>query len=205
MTKNNFNTVMEAVERLLSADGFAVSKRGVFTRQTFGDWYAWIGITGNSFMLSPIVGVFNRELIDIAARAFEILGRKRDIQFDGPPLIMANLESLAPSNTSCSQDAEWHYVGVALTEEAATELVACLRKHAYPFCESHTSLDSIVDAAKSGMGGFSLPSFLPIILTKLGLSNELNAYVDNRIMKVGDAKLAQEYLDYVKTVIEIAS
>ena len=195
---------MAVIEQGLVGDGFTRSRTSVFVKDIVDGWCAWIGITGNTFMLSPVVGTFSRELTAIRAKALDTIGKKRNReQSDGPPLIMANLEKIAAKDSRCSKNAPWHYSGMPLGEDAAEGLLFCLREHAYPFFQAHISLLSIVEAMKRGMGGMALPNYLPIILIKLRLLDDLSSYVDRRVLSAKDEVQGLEYRKYVDALLKM--
>ena len=57
--------VLDDIASALSEDGFERRSSVVFAKPTVGPWRAWIGITGDSYTLDPMVGVLSEELIDI--------------------------------------------------------------------------------------------------------------------------------------------
>ncbi len=150
-----------------------------------------------------MVGVFSEELIDIRIRAFELMGRKLDRRQDGPPLIMTTLEQLAADCAACSERAPWHFNESLLTVDVAGDLVGCLRRYAFPFFQTHVSLQSMMDAWKDGMGGYALPSYVPIIFVKLGRLDDLATYVELRVQKSPDESHANEYREYVQVLIKM--
>ena len=114
------------------------------------------------------------------------MGKKVDRRQDGPPLIMTTLEQLAADCAACSEKAPWHFDENLLKADVAGDLVGCLRRYAFPFFQTHVSLQSMMDAWKDGMGSYALPNYVPIIFIKLGRLDDLATYVELRAQKSPD-------------------
>jgi len=198
--------IWDALACELAKDGYAQPGfPGIFVKPITGSWRAWISVGGRSVELTPLIGVFDEELFDIRMRALETLGRTFPRRQDGPPLIMPTLERLAANCPACSTDAPWRFSGEILKTSVADDLVACLRKHAYPFLQAHASLPAVFDAWKNKMGGYSMPFYVPIVLIKLARLDALTTYVDSRLRRIPDEGHALEYRQYVNTILRMFS
>jgi hypothetical protein len=201
--------LMEVMEHELAPDGFTRPSPHIFVKQIANQWRAWICIDTGRLSLTPMVGIIGDELIDIHVRARALMGIEIPRGPAGPPVIMASFEALAKDCHACSAGAPWHFTGEFLKMQVATDLVECLRKYAYPFFAAHSSLETVFQAYKTGIGGagggsIAFPFFAPIILIELGQLDDLMRYVEHRVRKPGyDEARAADYREYVSMVQKI--
>src|SRR3974390_2836493 len=214
MTNDEWQVPIDILTRLnhmLTADGFRQPIEGLFVRNLDAVWRAWIGVTGCSVALIPVVGVFSEELLQIARAARAKLGRPSTHPPDaGPPLIMAHLEQIIGNDTSCQAHMSWHYAVQdhhiddpstipELKTEAADDLVYCLRKKAYPFFAAHMTYQSIWDAMRNreAMPSPAIRNYFPIILMKLGRRADVPRFVEEQVKQISNERVAADYKEYV--------
>ena len=116
---------------------------------------------------------------------------------------MVDLERLAADCPACSTEAPWEYHGEILTEDVADDVVACLRKFAYPFFQNYASLEKLMDGSKERMPGFAFPWFAPIILLKLGRAEDAKKYAENYARFLSDEEAALEYREYFAVLLKM--
>lgn len=196
--------LVSAIGTRLAEDGFSKpSSADVFVKSISGPWRAWVSVAGDSFTLDPMAGIMNDELYDISCRAKAMVGQAPERRLDGPPIIMVDLERLAAACPACSENAPWEYHGEILTDDVAQDLVACLRKFAYPFFRKYASLQGLMDGSKERMPGFAFPWFAPIILIKLGQLDDAKKYAEHRASWLPDDELGSKYREYFNALLKV--
>jgi len=200
--------IRDRLNELLEPDGFRQPIPGLFVQNLDSEWRAWIGVSGNPFLLCPHVGVYNEDVRRIAIAAREKLNRRRSNRLDaGPPLIIVPIERLIGDDADCLKRVSWNYtedkppIEQILKTSVADDLVYCFRKKAYPFFAAHMSFESIFEAARAGMSSFAFEHYVPIILVKLGRLADVGRYVAEQVKR--HPQSAQRYENYASTILEI--
>lgn len=207
--------ILARLNQLLGADGFRQPIPGLFVRNLDEVWRAWIGLTGCSIALIPVVGVFSEELLQIARAARAELGRPSQHPPDtGPPLIMAHLDQIMGNDPTCRNHMSWHFEAEEshiadpssvpeLKPEAADDLVFCLRKKAYPFFAAHMTYASVWEAMRTreAMPSPAIRNYLPIILMKLGRRADIPRYVEEEVKRIPNKNVATDYKTYVDALM----
>src|SRR5580698_5312638 len=102
--------IRDRLNELLEPDGFRQPIPGLFVQDLDRDWRAWIGVSGNPFLLCPHVGVYNEDVRRIAVAAKEKTGQRHSDRLDaGPPLIIVPIERLIGDDTDCLKHISWDY------------------------------------------------------------------------------------------------
>jgi hypothetical protein len=200
--------IRDRLNELLEPDGFRQSIPGLFVQHLDPDWRAWIGVSGNPFLLCPHVGVYNEDVRRIAIAAWEKTGQSHSDRLDaGPPLIIVPIERLIGDDADCLKHVSWNYeedklpVERILKTSVADDLVYCFRKKAYPFFAAHMSFESIFDAARAGMSSFAMENYVPVLLVKLGRSADVGRYVQEQSKH--HPQSTQRYENYANAILEI--
>jgi hypothetical protein len=209
--------LLERMAALLGTDGFKQTGPAIFVKDMGADWRAWIGANGESYSLDPRIGVFNEELVNIAARARAMVGYPRTQPPDtGPPLIMKNLEQLIGDDPECQKHVTWHmdleeHIAARrnympeLKAEVADDVVYCLRKKAYPFFAAHTTFQSIVDAisTREAWPSPACRNYFPLILMKLGHRKDIPRFVQEQVAQINNENVASLYEKYVDALLKL--
>jgi hypothetical protein len=208
--------LVERLGELLQEDGFNWSGP-VFFKDLEDGWRAWFCLSGFSFDVNPIVGIYNTDLVKIANKAFAMAGHPSQQKPDtGPPLIMQYLERLIGDDEDCVKRISWHMkidqnTMASLTSmpelqpEVANDIAYCLGKKGYPFFAAYSSFQRIQDALLN-RAVFPSPAFVnyaPLILMRLGYRNEILSYVEKQASKFKNAEMAKWYREYVDALLKI--
>ncbi|HLY06562.1 MAG TPA: hypothetical protein VKR31_12525 [Rhizomicrobium sp.] len=199
-----YDRVVNAIGARLADDGFtSPADNAIFIKPIHGPWQAWIAIAGKFCWLEPAVGIMNEELKEIYYQANTNMGKTPERHPDTPPLLRIELERLAAHCPACSTEAPWRYQGKTLTPDVADDVVWCLRKYGYPFFEKYASLQALVEGWKERLTSFAFPLFAPIVLIKLGRTNDARVFVENYTRRFPDDELGSEKRKYFKTLFEM--
>lgn len=209
--------VTDRIADMLNNDGFWKPIPGLFVKKLDSDWRAWMAVSGSSFYLWPVLGVFSDELIQIADTARARIGRpSKQPPESGPPLIMAHLIQIINDDPECQKHMSWHFevedrhiadpaLIPELKTEAADDLVYCLRRKAYPFFAAHMTYQSIWDAIRTreALPSPAIRNYFPIILMKLGRRADVPRFVEEQVKQISNARIAANYREYVDALLAV--
>jgi len=195
--------IMNRIAELLLQDGFCEPTHGIYVKIWDKTWRGWLAVDPGSHLLIPTVGVFSDELLNMRGCALKKLGVSEKKRRDGPPLIQLNLQQLIEGDDNFMSQISWSYTGKALKQSVADDLVYCFRKKAYPYIDAHVSYAAVLDAVKKGRGSLSIQFYLPMILIKLGLIDDLSKLVDAHWARIVSADMSVNYGQYVNALLEL--
>jgi hypothetical protein len=199
-----FDDFVDRLSLAMAGDGYRRAVEEIFLHDFDPEWRGWIAVSGNSYGLSPVVGVMSLPVRDIVYEVGRNIYRNPYANIEkheyGPPLLHVGLHQLLDADPYYRKYISWSPATDGLSEKILGDLLLCLRERGYLFIEKNLDFGSILmNADKYGKFNHAQQFHLPVVLIMLNRDSEMKEYIARCLSQYPSPEhpLAIKYQEYI--------
>lgn len=209
MGQSLIRTFFSKIERGLSPHGFKMISSGVYINKVSENWNGWVSISGNNFIILPLIGVCNKKINEIIYRILKRIYNgpfnKNKIDRFYLPTAISSLRSVIIENKYEGGRIPWDYNGTKLTEDVSQDLIDCILDLGLNFIHENCDMEKAIEIAlKCSKYHHAQQYSIPVMFVILGRMKELDIYVDEITSKLSiddnNIKLYMKYIEEIRGI-----